>query len=156
MTVKRILITGACALLVGAAPASADDASMKQAWDSQDAAFTELGKSVDREFRRWARRGHTRDSKIIRLMRRGEALTTTVEQAVNAEQPSTPQGNEAKTWIMKSLASFKQHFATHLQAIPRAPSKRAVRLGRQADRLLDRSADEGTKAKELLKQVGVT
>jgi hypothetical protein len=156
MTMKRTLIAGLCALLVGAAPAPADDASMKRAWDSQDAAFTQLGKSVEREMRRWAKRGHTRDSKILGLMRRGEALTTTVEQAVNAEQPSTPQGTEAKTWIMKSLATFKQHFATHLKAIPRAPSKRAVRYGRQADRLADRSADEAAKAKELLKQVGVT
>ena len=105
---------------------------------------------------RWAERDWKGDAKLTKLMKRGQELTARVEAAVNAEQPSTPQGTEAKTWIVKSLATFKAHFAEHLKAIPRAPSKRAEQYGRKADKLVKQSAAEAKQAKDLLKQVGVT
>jgi hypothetical protein len=155
MTMKRTFTVLLAILLVGAPPATADDASMKRAWDSQDPAFRELSKSVTREFKRWADRGHTRDGKLLRLLKRGETLTTAVEQAVNAEQPATPQGTEAKTWILKALATFKAHFAEDRKAVRAAPSRRAVRHGKEADRLFKQSGEEADRAKELLRQVGV-
>jgi hypothetical protein len=155
MTTKRALTVLLAAALVGAPPAAADDASMKRAWDSQDPAFRELSKSVNREMRRWAKRGHTRDGKLLRLFKRGETLTASLEQRVNAEQPSTQQGTEAKTWILKSLATFKAHFGWDRRAVRAAPSRRAVRYGKEADRLFEQSGDEAAKAKELLRQVGV-
>ncbi len=146
-----------CALLAGlASPASADDASIKRAWDSEDAAFTTLGKSVAREFDRWARRGHTRDSKLLSLLRRGETLTRTVEQRVNAEQPSSPSGTEAKNWALRSLATFAAHFVAERKAVRAAPGARAQRLGREADRLAKRSETEAKEAKKHFAAAGIT
>ena len=155
ITIPRALLAVCAAVLLAAAPAAADDASVDAAWDSQDKQFTELGKSVEREFTRWGNRNNTRDGKLLRLLRRGESLTVKVEQAVNAEEPSTPQGTEAKGLILKSLADFKQHFVESRKAVRAAPSQRAVRLGQRADRLLESSRADAKKAEELLAQVGV-
>ena len=155
MRLRSAITAVLAALLVTAAPAAADDASMKRAWDSQDPAFTELSKSVDREMKRWVKRRWKGDAKLLRLFKRGETLTARVEQAVNAEQPSTPQGSEAKTWILKSLATFKSHFAEERKAVRAAPSKRARTYGKNADRLYDQSGEEAKQAKALLAQVGV-
>lgn len=156
MKLKTTVVAALTAALMTASPAVADDASMKRAWDSQDPAFTELGKSVRREFRAWAKRGHTRDAKLLRLLERGETLSIRVEQAVNPEQPSTPQGTEAKTFILQSLATFKAHFAEERKAVRAAPGRRAQRFGKEADRLFDQSAAEAKKARDLLAQVGIT
>ena len=153
--IHRILLASFAALLMAAAPAVADDASLDAAWDSKDAQFKELGRSVEREFTRWGKRNNKGDAKLLRLMKRGETLTVQVEQAVNAEQPSTPQGSEAKTLILKSLASFKQHFVEHRKAIRAAPSRRAVNFGQKADRALEASEADAKKAEDLLAQVGV-
>ena len=153
--VRSILIAVMAVAVVAPASAAADDASMKRAWDSQDAAFTENGKSFRKELKAWSKRGHTRDAKLLRLLKRGEALLVTVEQAVNAEQPSTPQGTEAKTWILKSLATFKGFFRSNRSAVRAAPSKRAERLAKEADAFLDQSEKEAKTAKDLLAQVGV-
>src|SRR3712207_3593577 len=116
MTIRTMIMTAVVALAV-AAPASADDASMDRAWDSQDPQFRELSKSVEREIKAWAKRGHTRDGKLLKLFKRGETLTARVEAAVNAEQPSSPQGGEAKPLIMNSLATLKQHFVWERKAV---------------------------------------
>ena len=152
---RTVCVAALASALLVAAPAAADDASMKRAWDSQDPAFTELSKSVNREIKAWAKRGHTRDSKLLRLFKRGETLTARVEQAVNAEQPSSPQGTEAKPLIMNALATLKQHFVWERKAVRAAPSKRAERYGKEADRLWDVGAADAKKARDLLAQVGV-
>ena len=155
MRLRSAITAVLAALLVTAAPAAADDASMKRAWDSQDPAFTELSKSVDREMKRWVKRRWKRDAKLLRLFKRGETLTVRVEQAVNAEQPSSQQGTDAKPLIMNALATLKQHFVVSRKAVRAAPSKRAERYGEEADALFDRGAADAKKARELLAQVGV-
>jgi hypothetical protein len=146
------------ALLLAAPPAIADDASVKRAWDSEDAAFTSLGKSVRREQARWERRGFTRDGKLLRLMRRGERLSRTVVERVTAEQPSSPTGAEARERALRSTSTFAEFFVAErrfIRAMRPRPSRRARRLERRAISLDRRTRREAKRALELFKQLGL-
>lgn len=153
---RRALVTFLIALAVAAAPAAADDASVKRAWDSEDAAFTELGKSVAREMSRWQKRGHTRDSKLLRLLERGETLTRTVEQRVAAEPSSSPQGEEAKGWALKSLGSFARYFVAERRFVRAAPKKSANEIAVLARRLNRQSLAEAKRGVDIFKSLGIS
>lgn len=157
-TARRLLALTLLLVLASAAPASADDASVKAAWDSEDAAFTELGKSVDRQAKRWADRGFTRDGRLLRLMRRGERLSRTVVERLNAEQPSSPTGTEAREWAIRSTSTFARYFVVQrrfIRAMSPNPSARAQRLNRRARRLNRRSIRQAREGIARFKQLGL-
>ena len=160
----RLLLLALCAalllLLVPAAPpAAADDASVKRAWDSEDAAFTELGRSVRREQRRWQARGFTGDAKLLRLLRRGERLCGVVVGRLQAEQPSSEAGGQARDAAIASTTTFAQFFVAErsfVRAAGRPMSARARRLERRVIALDRRSRELADRALALFRSVGIT
>lgn len=160
----RLLVLLAAALLCAllalpAAPAAADDRSVKAAWDSEDQAFTELGRSVRREVRAWQRRGYTRDAKLLRLYRRGEELSRKVVAVVNAQQPSTPQGTDARNLAIASTSHFAEYFVAERRFVRRmrrgkpASARAAEREALRLDRL---TRDEAKRAREIFASLGLT
>ncbi|HWT94442.1 MAG TPA: hypothetical protein VN238_15705 [Solirubrobacteraceae bacterium] len=146
------------ALLLVAAPASADDKSVSDAWDSEDAAFTQLGKSERREYRAWEKRGFTRDPKLLKIYRRGETLSRKVIAALEAQQPSTPQGAQARDLAISSTKHFAEHFVVLRKFVRtiRADDETAGRkIGKEADRLLKLTESEGEQAKAIFVQLGL-
>lgn len=142
-----------------AAPAAhADDASVKAAWDSEDAAFTKLGKDERRELRRWQDRGYTRDGKLLAYSKTGEELTRKVLSVVEAEQPSTPQGTQAKALVVESLTSFAELFVanrTFVRAMRPGKSAKAQAAEREVIRLDRRARAKAKEALALFKEVGI-
>jgi hypothetical protein len=158
MRAASILPLALVAALGPATIAAADDASVKAAWDSEDTAFTALGRSVDRATVRWEKRGFQDDGEILRLLRRGERLTLEVKARVTAETASTPTGEEARGWALRSLDSFAAYFRAERgsrRAWSRHPSARAKRLYRRAQSLRRRSGREAKAGVRLYKTLGL-
>lgn len=157
-TARRLLALTALLVLAAAAPASADDASVKAAWDSEDAAFADLGADVTRETRRWVARDFRRDGKMLRLMRRGERLSRRVVDRLQAEQASSPTGTEARDWAIRSTSTFARYFVAERRSIRAAspnPGPRARRLYRRARQLLRTSRRQAAEGRERFKQLGL-
>jgi hypothetical protein len=155
-----------CALLVlalaavalpSAAPAAADDASLRAAADSRDAQAARLGKQIRRAYRAWKASGFRSRRlahRIIRINRRARAMFEAVEAAVRAEQPSTPrgerykrlvqasnrQGDAALRWDSRAVRRFlRERLRAAEQAWRRAElhANRSLRLARRARRLFE-------------------
>ena len=157
-TARRLLALAALLVLAPAAPASADDASVKAAWDSEDAAFSELGRAVERATKRWEARGFTRDGRLVRLMRRGERLSRTVVDRLNAEQASSPTGTEARDWAIRSTSSFARYFVVQrrfVRAMSPSFPPRARRLNRRAVRLYRLSRRQAAEGRKRFEQLGL-
>lgn len=139
------------------AVAAADDASVKAAWDSQDAQLTAIGERVERESKRWAKRGFTRDGRLLRLLRQSERLMAVVAERVTAEQSSTPKGEEAKVMALRavqtSIAANRASRTLVRVARPRV-TRRARRVAARVKRLGERAQSEATQALELFRQAG--
>lgn len=146
------------ALLLIAAPASADDKSVSDAWDSQDPAFTQLSASVKREVRAWEKRDFTRDAKLLKLYRRGEELCQKVVAALQAEQPSTPQGTQARDLAIRSTQHLAEYFVAERRFVRAArPGNDAAarKAARETKRLYDLAGDESKQAKAIFVQLGL-
>ncbi len=140
------------------ATAAADDASVKAAWDSQDAQLQELGQKVRREAKRWSDRGFTRDGRLLRLMRQAEGLMRVVAERVTAEQSSTPKGEEAKVMALRAVETSiaaNRASRTLVRVAQRRVTRRARRAAARAERLGKRARDEAQQALELFRQAGV-
>lgn len=153
------LAVACCAtLLLAAAPASADDKSVSDAWDSQDPAFEQLSASLKREVRAWEKRDFTRDGKLLKLYRRGEQLSLKVVAALQAQQPSTPQGGQARDLAIQSTQHLAGHFVAERRFVRAArPGNAAAarKAAREAERLYDLSVDVGKQAKAIFVQLGL-
>ena len=158
MSALRIALVVVLALLTLASPAAADDRGVSDAWDSQDPQFRELSKSMDREIKRWKDRGFTRDGKILRLMKRGETLSRRVVAALEAQQPSTPTGAQARDLAIKSTAHLAEYFVADrkwARAVRPGGTARSRRLARESERLYDLSIAESKQAKTLFVSLGL-
>lgn len=157
-TARRLLALTTLVVLAAAAPAAADDASVRAAWNSEDPAFAELGRAVDRAEKRWEARGFTRDGRLVRLMRRGERLSRTVVDRLNAEQPSSPTGAEARDWAIRSTTTFARYFVVQrrfFRAMAPSYPDRARRLNRRAIRLYRLSRRQAAEGRERFAQIGL-
>ena len=153
-----LLAVLALALVSAAPPAVADDRAVSDAWDSQDRQFEELSRSVRREARRWQSRRYTRDGKYLRLMTRGETLSRRVVAALQAAQPSTPTGGQARDLAIRSTAHLADFFVNErrwIRAMRPGGSSRARRLARESKRLFDLSASEADQARPLFRSLGL-
>lgn len=109
MSIRKTLTLGAvCSLAVvlPAAPAAADDVSLRAAGKSRDTQFTALGKKTRAAFRAWKRSNYSqpRARRVIRLLRRTRAEIRIVKNAVAKEQPSTDGGSTYKRRLNQSLS----------------------------------------------------
>jgi hypothetical protein len=101
-----LLLLSVCAPV--AAPAVADDRSLRDAGRSRDAQFERLGDQTRRAYRAWRRSGHSRRSarRLARLNRRTRREIVIVRRAIRAEQPSSDGGATYKRLMFRSLRQF--------------------------------------------------
>jgi hypothetical protein len=110
--VRRLvpLLVPALALvaLLPAAPATADDASLRAAGQSRDPQFQRLGDKTRRTYRAWRRSGHPPRlaRRLLRLNRRTRREIVIVRRAIRAEQPSSDGGATYKRLMFRSLRAF--------------------------------------------------
>jgi hypothetical protein len=138
--------------------AAADDVAIKDAWHSEDARGDAQGERFTREVKRWEKRGFTRDERVLAPLRRAEALARLVWERVNAAEPSTPTGAEAKTWALRALQSSMAGLRATRAAIRvrgRRITRRTRRAWKRAARILERATREGERTEQLFREAGV-
>jgi hypothetical protein len=127
-----------------AAPASADDRSLREAGRSRDPEFRRLGRETREAFDRWVRSayGRRRARRLIRLQRRARSEIDVVVATVSREQPSSADGETYKAKLLQSLDVFDRALAWDIRGV-RARTNgriaRARRAFRRAGRLYARS-----------------
>jgi hypothetical protein len=143
--VKRwaVLLVLGC-LLLPAAPAAADDRSLRDAGRSRDAQFERLGDKTRRTYRAWERTGHPPRlaRRLLRLDRRTRREIVIVRRALRGEQPSTDGGATYKRLMFRSLRVFDLAFvwdARAVRAFMRGRRGAADRAWRRSGRFFDRS-----------------
>ncbi len=144
------------ALLATGPEALASDASIKAAWDANDAEFTTLGKQQRRAFKAWRSAGFRKSGPVLQSIADTRALLATNTKAVTAEAESSPTGARAKRFVLASNRSFELSQAAAARGVRlTSAGKRAAgtkRLAR-AQRYLNRSARQARSATKLFRQV---
>ena len=146
------------ALAAVAAPASADDESVKAAWDSGDAAFNRLGKQFRREVRAFNRREYERPGPVVRNLRKSLAVLRRTAAAVRAEEPSTEGGERAKRLALLSMADFRRQLRSYVRGtklLARGYRARGNRWLAKGDRLQKRSVKLAKRGQNAFAEAGV-
>lgn len=156
MSRRLIALTALTALLlVSAAPASADDASLHAAWTSRDVEVNKLYRQWKRALRRWERSGLRDWKPLYRANKAIAKAAAEVEAAVAAQAPSTAAGGRVKKLALLGLRNWRRSYG-HLARATRLASRRragaahrafrsATRYGKRADRYT-RRADRAFRA----------
>jgi hypothetical protein len=139
-----IVVLTAGLLLLPAAPAGADDRSLRAAGKSRDAQFERLGDKTRRTYRAWDRAGHPAHlaRRLLRLRRRTRREIVIVRRALRGEQPSTDGGATYKRLMFRSLRAFDLSLVWDgrgIRAFMRGQRVAADRAWRRHRRLFDRS-----------------
>jgi hypothetical protein len=145
--VKRLVLLVLAAALVGvvpAAPAAADDASLRAAGQSRDPQFERLGIRTGRTYRAWTRAGHPPRlaRRLHRLNRRTRREIVLVRRAIRAEEPSSDGGATYKRLMFRSLTAFDSAIAWNSRGVRRFMRGRrgaADAAFARADRNMNRS-----------------
>jgi len=135
-------------LLAAAAPAVADDASLRAAGQSRDAQIEKLSARHDRAFRQFRRSGFRRSAGAIRVLRRLRGEFKLVARRVRAQQPTSAGGAEYKRLILLSIGDGVKGLELQGKAVRVARHRRlrrAAQLERRSNRYFDR-ADRREKA----------
>ena len=153
---SAVFLATACVLL-GAAPAVADDASVLRAWESNDAQFAVLGRQVERAtvtFRRTRRAGP-----LLGALARTRALIIRTRKAVLAEQASTPVGASARLAALHSLSYFERSIrslSASAVALTRGQPRTALALARRSEAEIARAEQLAERAKAFFRQAGLS
>ncbi len=150
----------ALALLVGLllpGGAAADDRSLRDAGQSRDAQFIQLGREALRASRTFKRsRGRRGARRLLRAFRATRKEIKLLVPAVRTQQPSTPDGGTYKRLLILSLREFDASLRLDIRAVRAivrgdrrsggrlaarafAYAKRSARHERQAIRAIKRS-----------------
>jgi len=152
------IVLAAAALLVPAAPAAADDASVKRAWDSNDPAFAKAGRDLDRALTRWRRSSFRRSGPVLRVNRRTRRLLEINTARVAGQQASTPTGARARRFALASNASFLRYTVLAARGVRLVSARKRVAgdrvLGR-ASRAFRLSARQAKSGRTLFRRAGV-
>lgn len=144
---------------VAAAPsAEASDASIKAAWDANDAQFTKLGKQQRRAIAAWRRSGFAKGKSgaVLRSIAATRKVLATNTRAVRAQPESTPTGARAQRYALASNASFDRSQVLAARGIRLTTAgKRAAGNRRlaSAEKAIDRSGRQAAAVKRLFKAV---
>jgi hypothetical protein len=140
---KRSLAFVVVAALALPAAASADDASLFEAYDAPQrpgGAVAELAKTITRHSRRWQRSDASPrwTRALVRDYRRLNPALGVVATALRAEEPSTEDGTRARSLALAEIRHFRaanRVGVRGLQALLRGERKRSLRLIRRAGRI---------------------
>jgi hypothetical protein len=146
------------ALAAVAAPASADDESVKAAWDSNDATFERLGKKFRREVKAFNRREYENPRPLIRNLRRSLSVLARTARAVRAEEPSTEGGERAKKLALLSMADFRSQLRSYVRGtklLARGYRLRGNRWLAKGDRFRKRSIKLARRGQDAFAEAGV-
>jgi len=153
-----LLVLAAALLLIPAAPARADDAAVKRAWDAHDAQFAKLGGDYRAALKRWRSSGFKRAKGALGANRKARALLARNTRGVTAASPSSADGERARRLALASNAAFSNQLLYQARGIRlttagrRSAGNREFARGVTAAR---RSARAAKKAKTLLRRAGV-
>jgi hypothetical protein len=152
-----LVLTGALVLLP-AAPAAADDASVKRAWDSTDAQFVKASRDLSRAMTRWRRSNFRRSGPVLRVERRLRRLLEINTARVAAEQASTPTGARARRFALASNASFSRYTVHEARGVRLVTARKRVageRAFERAARAFRRSTRQTRSGLALFRRAGV-
>lgn len=130
--------------LGGAAPASADDASVLRAWEINDARFAVLDRQSEAASR------SNRAGPLLGVLARGRALARRTRAGVVAQQASTPAGNNARTEAVRSLQLLEHSIVYAYRAL------RVVRTNRRTATALIRRGEVLSNQAEAAAKLAVT
>ena len=149
----------ALALLVGMlvpGGAGADDRTLREAGQSRDAQFIQLGREVLRASRTFKRsRGRRGASRLLRAFRATRGEIKQVVPAVRAQQPSTPNGDAYKRLFLLSMREFDASLRLDIRAvraIVRGDRRNGGRLAARAFAYAKRSARHERQAIRAIKR----
>ena len=129
-------------LLPGAA--AADDRSLRDAGQSRDAQFMQLGREALRASRTFSRsRGRRGARRLVRAFRATRKEIKALAPVVRAQQPSTPHGADYKRLLLLSLREFDASLRLDIRAvraIVRGDRRSGGRLAARAYKYAQRSA----------------
>ena len=140
--IRVAVLVGVAAVMLAevAAPALADDRSLREAGRSRDAQFERLGNATRQAFANWTRSGHGRREarRLIRLLRRARSEVDIVVAAVSSEQPSSAGGETYKSKLLAGLDAFDRALLWDIRGVRAGTgghTGRARRAFRRAERL---------------------
>ncbi|MDW5597870.1 hypothetical protein VSS74_26185 [Conexibacter stalactiti] len=155
---KQTISTALAALALSgaaAAPAVADDASLKQTVEHQERSGTRALNAFNKATDAWRKSGSDADLKKLRSAT-GRQLTQIerYQEAVEAEEPSSKPYAKAKRALLTALGQLEDGYTSLNRAFARlleGESRRAVlREVRAADRKLDAASASLKRAKLLI------
>lgn len=136
-------LTGALAILLPlialaatAAPAVADDASLAQAYASQDAALTRHVEQVRKGERTWVRSDLRRSGPFLRALKLVRGDLRKVRIAVRREEASTRTGRQAKTQGLRAITGLDRAYRQLISAVMASDAGDRAKGERQARRAI--------------------
>jgi hypothetical protein len=159
----RRLISGATvvvALLAAAPAASADDASLFNAYNARQHQIDDAADRYSRAVRRATRRGTARAFRgIVRANNRMNGILATIKSELAAQPASSAHGRRARVRAFREVRWWRRANSFESRAIQvglRGHSARARSLFRRADRTMVRAGRAGRGAVREFKAVGLT
>jgi len=159
---RRLLsgVTVAVALLTAAPAASADDASLFNAYNARQGQMDAAGDQYVRAVRRALKRKTARAWRgIIRANNRMNGILTTIKSELAAQQASSAHGRRARVHAFREVRWWRRANNFESQAIReglRGHAARSRRLFRRGNRTIRRCYREGRRAVRQFRAVGLT
>lgn len=151
MKTVRVLLLATTLALLGAAPASADDASVVSAYDARQPSGlkTAVARYVEAR-KRWDRSRSARAvGAIIRADKRINAVLKRIERAVEAQRASSDKGRNGRSLALREIRGWRRANALErrgLRALLEGRQATAVHLGERATRTFNRCVKLGRRA----------
>jgi hypothetical protein len=159
----RRLLSGATiavALLTAAPAASADDASLFNAYNARQGEMDAAGEQYLRAVRRATKRGTARAFRgIIRANNRMNAILGTIKSDLAAQQASSANGRRARVHAFREVRWWRRANNFESEAIReglRGHRARSRALFRRGNRTIRRCYREGRRAVRRFKAAGLT
>jgi hypothetical protein len=159
---RRLLsgVTVAAALLTAAPAASADDASLFNAYNARQGEIDSAGDQYLRAVRRARRNGTARAFRgVIRANNRTNAILATIKSELAAQQASSEHGRRARAYAFREVRWWRRANNLESQSIReglRGHSARSRELLRRGNRTIRRCYRAGRRAVRQFKAVGLT
>jgi hypothetical protein len=159
---RRLLsgVTVAAALLAAAPAASADDASLFDAYNARQGQTDAASDAYLRAVRRARRKGTVRAIRgIIRANNHTNAILTTIKSELVAQSPSSAHGRRARVHALREVRWWRRGNTFENQSIRvglRGHTAEMRRLLRRANRTMRRCYRQGRSAVRHFKAVGLT